>query len=136
MKTLLARLSAALLVIIALIGSGFYMLERFSTRLYYEELTQRLNGSIAMYVTGEHTLIEGGQVNEEALARLARQAMVVNPTVEIYLLDRNGVILGSGVPPESIQSEQVAMAPVREWVEGGVEMPFKGTDPRNPDKLN
>jgi len=135
MRTLLSRLSAALLVIIALIGSGFYLLERFSTRLYYEELTQRLNGSIAMYVTGEHTLIEGGQVNEEALARLARQAMVVNPTVEIYLLDREGRILGSGVPPESIESEQVAMAPVRDWVEGNVEMPFKGTDPRNPDKL-
>ncbi len=132
MNTLLSRLSAALLVIIALIGSGFYLLERFSTRLYYEELTQRLNGSIAMYVTGERILIEDGQVNEEALARLAQQAMVINPTVEIYLLDTQGRILGHGVPDDSVRMQQVDLAPVKQWVEGGVELPFKGSDPRNP----
>lgn len=134
MRTLSARLSLALLVIIALIGSGFYLLERFSTRLYWEELTQRLNGPIAMYVTGERTLIEGGVVNEEALARLAQQAMVVNPTVEIYLLDTEGRILGHGVPPDSVQMDRVDLAPVRRWVEGDVELPFKGSDPRNPAK--
>lgn len=135
MTSLLGRLGLALLVIIILIGGGFYVLERFSTRLYYEELTQRLNGSIAMYVTGERTLIESGEVNEEALARLAQQAMVVNPTVEIYLLDRDGNILGHGVPPDSLELRRVDLGPVQAWVAGGVEMPFKGTDPRNAGKL-
>ncbi|HKJ17657.1 MAG TPA: ATP-binding protein [Xanthomonadales bacterium] len=135
MNSLLARLSTALLVIIALIGSGFYILEKFSSRLYYEELTQRLNGSIAMYVTGEHTLIEGGVVNQEAIARLARQAMVVNPTVEIYLLDREGQIVAHGVPQESVKLSHVDLNPVRQWVDGNVEMPFKGPDPRHPDQL-
>lgn len=132
MRSLLARLSAALLVIIAFIGTGFYVVERFSTRLYYEELTQRLNGSIAMYVTGERTLIEDGEVDEEALARLSQQAMVINPTVEIYLLDTEGRIVGHGLPPESVALRRVELAPVKQWVEGGVEMPFRGSDPRNP----
>jgi signal transduction histidine kinase len=135
MRSLLARLSAALLVILALIGSGFYLLERFSTRLYYEELTQRLNGDIAMYVTGERTLIEDGEVNEEALARLSQQAMVINPTVEIYLLDDEGRIVGHGIPPEAVRVDRVDLGPVRRWVDGEVDMPFKGSDPRNPDKL-
>lgn len=134
MNSLLARLSAALLVIIALIGSGFYILEKFSSRLYYEELTQRLNGSIAMYVTGERTLIENGVVNQEAIARLAQQAMVVNPTVEIYLLDRDGRIVAHGMPEESVQLDYVDLEPVRQWVDGDVEMPFKGTDPQHPDQ--
>ena len=134
MRSVLARLSTALLVIIALIGSGFYMLERFSTRLYYEELTQRLNGSIAMYVTGERTLIENGEVNQEAIARLAQQAMIINPTVEIYLLDREGSIVAHGVPPESVKLQQVDLNPVRQWVSGDVDMPFKGPDPRNPGR--
>lgn len=132
MKTLLARLSAALLVIIALIGSGFYLLERINTRLYYEELTQRLNGPIAMYVTGEHTLIQDGVVDEEALARLSQQAMIINPTVEIYLLDTEGRILGSGNPPDTVKMKRVELDPVKRWVEGDVKLPFKGSDPRNP----
>jgi hypothetical protein len=135
MRSLLASLSAALLVIIALIGSGFYVLERFSTRLYYEELTQRLNGPIAMYVTGERTLIEDGEVNQEAIAHLAQQAMVVNPSVEIYLLDREGNIVAHGLPAESVKLKHVDLNPVRQWVEGGVEMPFKGPDPRNPEQF-
>ena len=90
MSTLFARLSAALLVIILLVGSSFYFVELFSTRMYYEELTQRLNSSIAMYVTGERDLIEDGEVKTNALELLAQQAMIINPTVEVYLLDKQG----------------------------------------------
>jgi signal transduction histidine kinase len=133
MNTLFARLSSALLVIILLIGGGFYWVEQFSTRLYYEELTQRLNASIAMYVTGERTLIENDEVNRGALELLAQQAMIINPTVEVYLLDRQGAILGHGLPPEEILASTVDLRPVKALIEGGVDMPFKGTDPRNPD---
>jgi len=134
MKTLFARLSVAFLAIILLTGGGFYLVDQFSTRLYYEELTQRLNGSIAMYVTGERTLIESGVVKRDALELLAQQAMIINPTVEIYLLDKQGGILGHAMPPDSIQTQTVDMAPVHEMLSGDVEMPFHGTDPRNLER--
>lgn len=134
MKTLFARLSAAFLAIILLTGGGFYLVDQFSTQRYYEELTQRLNGSIAMYVTGERTLIKSGVVNREALELLAQQAMVINPTVEVYLLDTEGRILGHAMPPESMQTDRVDLLPVRQLIAGGVEMPFRGTDPRNLDR--
>jgi signal transduction histidine kinase len=134
MSTLFARLSAALLLVVAIIGGGFFMVEQVTTRLYYEEITQRLNASIAMYVTGEMQLIEDGAVNDEALTLLAQRAMIINPTVEIYLLDTEGQILAHAMPPESIQSEQVALGPVRELMSGKTEMPLRGTDPRNTQR--
>jgi signal transduction histidine kinase len=134
MKTLFAKLSVALLVIVALIGSGFFFVVEFGTRLYYEEVTQRLNGSIAMYVTGERQLIENGITNNDALALLAQQAMIINPTVEIYLLDTAGGILGHALPPESVLVKQVDLEPVRALIAGDVEMPLRGTDPRNIDR--
>ncbi len=134
MSTLFARLSTALLVIIMLVGSSFYFVELFSTRMYYEELTQRLNGSIAMYVTGERDLIENGEVKTQALELLAQQAMIINPTVEVYLLDKQGRILGHGLPPGAVKLEFVDLAPINELLAGDVEMPFRGSDPRNPGK--
>ena len=134
MKTLFARLSAALLLVVALIGGGFFLIEQFSTRLYYEEITQRLNASIAMYVTGEMQLIENGEVNGEALTLLAQRAMIINPTVEVYLLDTQGQILAHALPPESIQTQQVALGPVNALIDGETEMPLRGTDPRNIDR--
>jgi signal transduction histidine kinase len=131
MKSLFARLSAAFLAIILLTGGGFYAVDQVSNRMYHEELTQRLNGSIAMYVTGERTLIEDGVVNEEALGLLAQQAMVINPTVEIYLLDTQGRIVGHAQPPESVMTDRVDLAPIRQLISGEVDMPFHGVDPRN-----
>ena len=133
-NTLLARLGIALLLVVGLLGGGFFVLEQFSTRHYYEEITQRLNSSIAMYVTGEMQLIEDGQVNRDALGLLAQRAMIINPTVEVYLLDRQGRILAHALPPESVQSERVALGPIRELIAGISAMPLRGTDPRNPQR--
>jgi signal transduction histidine kinase len=134
MRTLFARLSAALFLVVAIIGGGFFVVEQISTRLYYEEITQRLNASIAMYVTGEMQLIEDGAVNEDALTLLAQRAMIINPTVEVYLLGTDGRILAHAMPPESIQSDQVALEPVQKLMGGETEMPLRGTDPRNTDR--
>lgn len=134
MKTLFAKLSVALLAIVVLTGSAFFLVERYSTQNYYEEITQRLNSSIAMYVTGERQLIENDVVNDDALSLLAQQAMVINPTVEIYLLDRQGKILGHALPPESIETDHVNLGPVQTLIGGGAQMPLRGTDPRNRER--
>lgn len=134
MKTLFAKLSLALLGIVVLTGSAFFLVERYSTQNYYEEITQRLNASIAMYVTGERQLMENDVVNSEALALLSQQAMVINPTVEIYLLDRQGKILGHALPPESVQTDQVDLGPVQTLIGGEAQMPLRGTDPRNSER--
>ena len=134
MQTLFAKLSVALLGVVALIGGGFFIVERTSTQLYYEEITQRLNASIAMYVTGEMQLIEDGVVNEEALTLLAQRAMIINPTVEVYLLDTDGQILAHAMPPDSLQTARVSLEPVRELIGGESEMPLRGTDPRNVER--
>jgi two-component system, OmpR family, sensor kinase len=132
--TLFARLSIALMLIVGLIGGAFFAIEHFSTRLYYEEITQRLNASIAMYVTGEMQLIEDGVVDETALTLLAQRAMVINPTVEVYLLDTAGRILAHALPPGAIQTDRVALGPVRKLIAGDTAMPLRGTDPRNVER--
>ena len=71
----------ALLLVIILIGGGFFLVERYSTQNYYEQITQRLNASIAMYVTSERQLMKDFVVDKAAVALLAQQAMVINPTV-------------------------------------------------------
>ncbi len=133
MKTLYAKLSLAMIVIIAIVGAGFVIIHQTTMTLYYEELTQRLNAPIAMYVTGEQSLMRpDGAIDEAALQELARRAMIINPAVEVYLLDTDGRILGHALPPESVLLEQVAIDPIIELIAGNIDMPFKGDDPRNP----
>ncbi|MDH3441761.1 MAG: sensor histidine kinase, partial [Gammaproteobacteria bacterium] len=131
MNTLFARMSLALVVIIGITGTAFFVVERVGADLYYEELTQRLNAPIAMYVTGERTLIRDGTPDIESLADLAQQAMIINPTAEIYLLDTDGTILGHGLPADSVVRNRIDLAPVRELIAGNPRMPLRGDDPRS-----
>ena len=79
MRYLHYKLSAAMLAIVLLLGGAFYQIDRYSVRMYYEELSQRLNSSLAMYVVNAEPLISDGDVDREALSELANRAMVINP---------------------------------------------------------
>ena len=131
MNTLFAKLSAALLVIVVLMGTAFFLADRHNTRLYYEELTQRLNAPIAMYVTGQRDLVTEGVPDLSSLQELASHAMVINPTAEIYLLDPAGRILGHAMPDDSVLRNNVDLAPIRALIDGAATMPVHGDDPRS-----
>jgi len=131
MNTLFAKLSAALLIIVALMGLAFFIVDRISTRAYYEELTQSLNAPIAMYVTGQRQLIENGTPDLASLRELAAHAMIINPTAEIYLLDTAGGILGHGLPEDTVLRPRVDLSPIKALVDGTARMPIRGDDPRS-----
>ena len=132
MKRLHYKLSAAMLTIVLLLGAAFYAMDRYSVRLYYEELSQRLNGSLAMYVANATPLINGGEVDRPALEELANRAMVINPTAEIYLVAPGGAILGHALPPDDVVAKSIDTGPIRDLITESAPLPIKGVDPRNP----
>ena len=121
-----------MLAIVFLLGAAFYQVDRYSVRMYYEELSQRLNSSLAMYVANAEPLISGGRVNDRALSELSSRAMVINPTAEIYLLAPDGTILGHALPPDEVAVERVDVSPIRDLLSASRPLPIKGIDPRNP----
>lgn len=131
MNTLFAKLSLALLLIVGSMGAAFYFVERINTRTYYEELSQHLNAPIAMYVTQQRQLINNDVPDLESLRELAGHAMVINPTAEIYLLDKEGGILGHSLPAETVVKSSVDLAPVLSLIEGNSRFPLRGDDPRS-----
>ena len=133
MNTLFAKLSVALVIIVGAMGTAFFFLERTNTKAYYEELSQHLNAPIAMYVTNQRQLIAGGVPDLESLRDLAGHAMVINPTAEIYLLDKDGNILGHNLPAETVLQSSVDLRPVLTLIDGEARFPLRGDDPRSSD---
>jgi len=132
MNTLFAKLSIALLLIVASMGTAFLILDRINTHAYYEELSQHLNAPIAMYVTQQRQLISNGVPDLDSLRELAGHAMVINPTAEIYLLDKEGNILGHNLPTKTVLTSSVDLSPVLTLIGGAARFPLHGDDPRNP----
>ncbi|MEM7364128.1 MAG: HAMP domain-containing sensor histidine kinase [Pseudomonadota bacterium] len=126
------KLGLAMAVIVLVLGAGFYLVDRLSVQLYFDELSQRLNGSLAMYVVNTHALFDQGEVDSEIVEMLVERAMVVNPTAEIYLLDPEGRILAHGLDPERVQMTTVDLAPVQHYLSGEARGAVHGVDPGKP----
>ena len=76
MRQLHAKLSAAMLTIVLLLGGAFYAIDRVSSKLYHEVLSQLLNSSLAMYVVNAKPLINSGQVDDAAFIVAAYQTIL------------------------------------------------------------
>jgi signal transduction histidine kinase len=130
-SSLCARLALAFVALFFVLGFAFLALTNWSNNRYYQEITQNLNKSLAMYIAQREPLIHKGIVNDRAMRELGSLVMVVNPIVEVYLLDTNGKILSYSVPKETLVRTHVALAPIQTLLAGKQPFPITGDDPRS-----
>jgi len=130
-KTLSAKLAAVLLGLLCLIGVLYSALTFLSSEMYQQEVIQKLNWKLAEHLVSEKTLMLEDKVNQGALDELFKMLMVINPNIEIYLLNTEGAILACSVPIEQLQRKQVALAPLKNFLDGSQRAPILGDDPRD-----
>lgn len=132
-KSLYSKLATVLAGLFFLVGLCFVAVTVFSTGMYHQEINQKLNARLAEQIVSEKLLMENSRINRKALDEIFHMLMVINPAVEIYLLDPKGRILAFSAPREKIKRKQIDLGPIREWVEGRPKIPILGDDPRSPD---
>jgi signal transduction histidine kinase len=125
------KLSISLVLVFVVIGALLLAITRNAMDRYSQAVTQRMNESVAMYVTDEMQLIADGVANADALKQLAHHAMIINPSIEVYLLDRNGKILSHALPPQQVLRNTVALQPIKTFLSARENLPLLGDDPSN-----
>ncbi len=132
--TLTQRLSLVFaLLLLACCGASAWLQVR-SSHLREEEVTQRLSRGLAAHIAQSSELMDEGGLRPDAVRRLFGQLMVVNPSVEVYLLDADGHITGDDAPPGHIKRDRVDLAPVHRFLTGAP-LPILGDDPRSFDGI-
>jgi signal transduction histidine kinase len=129
-QSLYARLALVLLLLLTAVGGAWLGTTLFTTRLYQEELEQRLNHDLAASLLSDTRIFERG-VHPEDLEHIFHTLMVVNPRIEVYLLDEEGRILAYSAPEGRVVRQRVDLAPVRALLAGDDRLPIRGDDPRN-----
>jgi signal transduction histidine kinase len=133
-RTLYGKLVLAFLVLIGLGGALSLVLTLNATRHYIQEVNQGLNRTLAEGIVTEKPLLRGGTVDQVELKSLFDMLMVVNPAIEVYLLDPEGRILAFSAPPGKVKREAVALAPIEAFLAGEQRLPIRGDDPRDPGR--
>src|SRR3954451_15305289 len=110
------RISAAFLIILALIGLSYVYITAHSSGIYFQQVNQRLNRNAASDIAAHSTPFKNGKVNDTAMAEMFHNIMVINPSLEVYLLDTNGKILSYYAPVKKIVLNQINLFPVHEFI--------------------
>lgn len=130
--TLTQRLSVVFaLLLLACCGVSAWLQVR-SSDLREEQVIQGLSRGLAAHIAQRTELMDAGGLKPDAVRRLFGQLMVVNPSVEVYLLDAQGRIAGDDAPPGHIKRNRIDLTPVRHFL-AGAPLPILGDDPRSID---
>jgi signal transduction histidine kinase len=126
----LALIFAVLILVFAgLCGA----LNFISAKNHQQEIIQRLNWDLAEHIAKEWRLPRGETWNDFGFNGLFDMLMIVNPSIELYMLDNNGAILSNNAPPGRVQLNKVSLAPIQAFLNKNA-LPIIGDNPRNPDR--
>ncbi|MGA7979829.1 MAG: ATP-binding protein [Chromatiaceae bacterium] len=134
LRTLYAKLALGLGLLLLLVGVLYAVLTISAARDYVQEVSQRFNRNLARDLVMDRDLVQGGQIDEAALKETFHEYMVINPSIEIYLLDPKGTILAYSADPGQVKRRRVSLAPIRAFLTGEPSYPLLGDDPRSHDR--
>jgi signal transduction histidine kinase len=130
-RSLTWRLSATLILILVVLAGIYVYITAFTAEMYFQEANQRLNGMVASHIAGGLHPFVDGKVDETALKRIFDDVMVLNPSLEVYLLDSLGRILAYSAPDSLIKRRSVSLDPIQAFLKNGNSSFVLGDDPRS-----
>jgi signal transduction histidine kinase len=131
-RSLYTRLLSALLGLLFLISGMVLLVSAHNARNYRLEVTQELHLNLAESLVGESLLMSNGIIHTDAVKGVFHTLMVINPSIEVYLLDATGKLLSYSAPEGKVKLGRVSLDPVRRFLSQERELPIVGEDPRHP----
>lgn len=128
--TLSQRLSLVFCALLLICCGALAWLQMRSNRMHEQETVQRLSRGLAEHIARSGELMDARGIRDGEVRALFGKLMSVNPSVEVYLLDDAGRILGHDAPEGHLKRDRVDLAPVHALLAGD-SLPIFGDDPRS-----
>ena len=126
------KISAALLILLVVLGMGYLFISSYIAQQYYQESIQRLHNGLAKTALKHVKPLIKGEIQEAVIKDYLHSTMVINPHAEIYLLDPKGKIRTHAAPKGKVKLKKVSLQPIQKFIETKGKIFIKGDDPRHP----
>ncbi|MEZ5359729.1 MAG: HAMP domain-containing sensor histidine kinase [Candidatus Zixiibacteriota bacterium] len=131
-KTFYGKLSLSFLVLLLAMGAVQAYISFKSSMEFVKEADQRMNRTLARDIGVEFEPLLGDTMNTDGIKHLMHDLMVMNPHIEIYLLDKEGNILAFFAEAEKkVVQERVDLAPIKDYIIHQGIKTESGDDPRH-----
>jgi hypothetical protein len=129
-RSLYGKISFVYLFLLLVLGVILMLVTARSYRQFTQEADQKLNRTLAENLAAEFSPFLQDSLDMAGIEYTMHYLMVMNPRVEIYLLDEAGQVLAFFADPAKIKQESVRLEPIRQFLAGTAEAPILGDDPR------
>lgn len=136
MTKLFWKLVAVFLLVLLLVSGITMLLTMNNSSKMSMEVTQRLSRDLAAHTVETISPLLQSEDPSSALQDIMHSMMVINPGVEVYLLDAYGNILNYVAPEKVVQLEKVTLKPIQEFINSSDNQLILGDDPRHPQIPN
>lgn len=134
-RSLYAKIAAVFLVLLLILGAALSFMSVKSAMEFISVSDQKLNLRLAGDLTKEFHPFLQDSIDMAGIEHTIHYMMVMNPRVEIYLLDAEGKILAFFAEPgKTVKKEFVDLTPIHRFLENHGDMPIMGDDPRHLDR--
>jgi signal transduction histidine kinase len=134
-QTFYGKLSAIFLILLLLMAVIQIFITIEASSSFYSQTDQALNQNLAKDIAAEFAPAVNDGLDMPAIEHMMHYMMVMNPKIEIYLLDDKGKILAFFAEPQKkVKAEYVTLEPVKHFINGSEEIPILGDDPRHPGR--
>jgi signal transduction histidine kinase len=126
------KIGSTFLLILTILAAVYLYIAVWTAEMYYQEAVQKMGCDIAPHIVEENKFFTNGEIDEKVLKHLFHEITVINPSLEVYLLNTKGKILTYFAPEKKIIMKSVDLEPIKKFVaEKGSEF-VMGNNPRDP----
>lgn len=125
------KISIIFLLLLSLLAFAYVYITVSSARKYFETTHQRLNREVAAHIATFSSPFINDTISKAAAAKVFFNAMVMNPSIEVYLLNPEGKILAYSAPDHKIQRSVVSLLPIQNFIQTQGQAFILGDDPRS-----
>ena len=130
-NSLFWRVSLFFLFGLLFLSAGYTYITYSASLEYSQETSQNLNRSVAKRIASHTKPFINGELDTTEIKNIFHNVMVLNPSVEVYLLDNDGKILSFYAPFGKVKLKSVDLSIIHKFENNEGEL-IKGEDPRNP----
>lgn len=133
-KSLYAKLALTLIALLFVTAIVYSAISYSLTRQRIMGDLQRENAKLAGNLVTEIPQTLAGDIDRQYIEQLFRLMMIVNPDVELYLLDKDGEITSTSVNEKKLLITKVSLNPLMDFLQSdSSRFPLFAQDPRAPD---
>jgi signal transduction histidine kinase len=132
LRSFYARISTIFLLLVLALGGGIVVIAFNAAGSLFGDVEQLLNRDYARSIARELAPAVSEGFDDKRVMAAIHSMMILNPRVEIYILDAAGKILGYFLNPhETVYRRTVDLRPVLAFIESGGMRLSEGEDPRS-----